>query len=249
MALIIRDSVGRRSANQRNDVIAVKARLIELGFHWLTLDALMDSKTINAIRLFQAIKNGLHPSNPTLNDGCIDVAGDTQHWLNAVNAPQWQVAPLGSWQEGFVTIALFEPQDVYSFGTNWLFEMLRAAGKQYHADYLSKNHNSVPLTLNEISPRYGGITPKHKGHESGLACNLQLPSSGGSAGGITYSDVIYDQNAMCAMLTVLRSQSQVTNIFFNDPDLVAMGLCTVLAGHDNHVHVEIQPPAREDALF
>jgi hypothetical protein len=48
---------------------------------------------------------------------------------------------------------------------------------------------------------------------------------------------------MHAMLTAFRAQPLVGRIFFNDPELVAEGLCAALAGHDGHAHVEITTPA------
>ncbi len=49
------------------------------------------------------------------------------------------------------------------------------------------------------------------------------------------------------MLEAVAAQPLVERVFFNDPDLVDAGLCTDLSGHDDHVHVEIEPPAISEA--
>ncbi|MBC7899597.1 MAG: hypothetical protein H7070_06040, partial [Saprospiraceae bacterium] len=46
------------------------------------------------------------------------------------------------------------------------------------------------------------------------------------------------------ILKALKAQSSVSNIYFNDPDLIAENLCSALGGHDNHIHFEVKPPAR-----
>lgn len=48
MALIINNSVGLGGVNEQADVIAVKTRLIELGFDWLSPDETMGPITIKA---------------------------------------------------------------------------------------------------------------------------------------------------------------------------------------------------------
>ena len=95
MPINIERSVGLGGANQPVDVIAVKSKLIELGFDWLTADAVMGPVTIKTIQLFQAIKNGFNRVGDPRNDGRVDVGGDTLKWLNASNAPRWQQMPAG----------------------------------------------------------------------------------------------------------------------------------------------------------
>lgn len=49
---------------------------------------------------------------------------------------------------------------------------------------------------------------------------------------------------MRAMLEALAAEPLFERTFFNDPALIAEGLCTRLSGHDDHAHVEIHPPVR-----
>jgi hypothetical protein len=50
---------------------------------------------------------------------------------------------------------------------------------------------------------------------------------------------------MRAALRAFRAQPLVTAIYFNNPTLIAEGLCAHLQGHDNHAHVHTSPPARQ----
>ena len=78
-------------------------------------------------------------------------------------------------------------------------------------------------------------------------CDTRLPRVGGRAGGITWEHAEYDQGAMREMLKALRDaevdgEKLVTEVYFNDPDLIKEGLCKHLSGHDDHLHITISPP-------
>ncbi len=75
-------------------------------------------------------------------------------------------------------------------------------------------------------------------------CDVKLPRTDGLAGGITYEDPPYDQAATRAILKAFKAQPLVTKLFFNDPVLIAEGLCEMQDAHDNHVHAQISPPQR-----
>ena len=48
---------------------------------------------------------------------------------------------------------------------------------------------------------------------------------------------------MRGQLRALRGHDLVDRVFFNDRVLVGEGLCDYLAGHGDHVHFQIVPPA------
>jgi N-acetylmuramoyl-L-alanine amidase len=237
----IKKSVGKSGDNREDDVYAVKERLIGLGFDWIKLDKKMDSKTIEAIKLFQTIIAG---KNSISGDGRIDVGKDTYLWLQTENAPRWQTMPAGSQTEGFFNYELSDQKDTHDFGTNWMANTIRSTAAYYRDNYLKTNSSAALFTVNDVSLAQGGNTPDHAGHEAGLACDLQLPKKDGKAGGITYQDSQYDQNAARAVLKALNAQSNVTTIYFNDPVMTKADLCRTAPGHDNHIHFEIKPPAR-----
>ncbi len=241
----IGDSVGKGGRNNEADVIAVKKRLRSLGFDWLTSDKNVDTKTVAAIKLFQTIIAG---KNSISGDGKIDVGKSTHLWLQAKNAPRWQTMPAGSQAEGFFNFELSDTADTHDFGTDWMADTIRSAGAHYRDNYLKANSSAALFTVNDVSLPRGGNTPDHSGHEAGLACDLQLPKTDGKAGGINLTKAAdrarFDRNAARAMLNALRAQALVTRIFLNDTDLIDEGLCARLAGHDDHIHFEVKPPAR-----
>lgn len=240
----IRKSVGFGGVNNSADVKAVKTRLIELGFGWLTADDVMGPTTVKTIKLFQAIKNGRNQVNIMGNDGRVDPNGDTHKWLNADNAPRWMQMPPGSEADGFHNHELAQTNDAHDFGTNWLADTLRAAGQAYKEDFLSVNPSAALLTLNDFSLPQGGDTPMHATHETGLACDIRLPRKNGQTGGIVVGQASYDRKAMRAMIIAFRKQTQASRVLLSDQILVAEGLCIAAQGHLNHAHFEVKPPAR-----
>lgn len=244
MPINIQNSVGSGGTNIPVDVIAVKTRLIELGFDWLAPDQVVGPLMIQTIKLFQAIKNGFNRVSDPRNDGRVDVGGDTLRWLQAVNAPRWQQMPPGSREEGFVNDNIADLSDQHDFGTNWLADTLRDAGTLYKADFLSLRPNAAVLTINDASLPRGGDTPVHATHESGLACDIRLPRRDGTVGGITVEATTYDRDAMRAMLKAFLAQSLASRVLLSDQTLVAEGLCRAAQGHLNHAHFEIKAPPR-----
>lgn len=240
-------SVGNGGANVAANVAAVQARLNQLGFTWPLADGsgVAGTRTIAAIRLFQAVKNGNQTIGVAQNDGRIDPNGDTHRWLEAGNAPRWQFMPAGSDAEGFVNIEVADPSDTHDFGTDWLARFIADAGAAYQADYRSAHSPSAPITINDASLPQGGNTPDHQGHETGLSCDLRLPRTDGTApGGTTVAHPRYDRAAARAMLQALAAQPLFHLAYLNDNVLIAAGLCIAQADHDDHIHVQIRPPAR-----
>jgi hypothetical protein len=142
----------------------------------------VDHLTIDTIKLFQTIKTGL---NTITGDGRVDVNGDTLKWLQASNAPRWQMMPAGSRAEGFVNDELADHSDHHDFGTNWLADTLRGAGAKYRDDFLSLHSDAAVRSINDSSLSRGGDTPAHATHESVLALDIRLPHKDGTVGGIT----------------------------------------------------------------
>ncbi len=245
--LVLQGSVGRNGANSADDVLAVKTRLVELGFTWLApITPTAGPIMIDAIRLFQAIKNGIDVVNSIKNDGLIEPEGSTIKWLRAKNCPRWVQMPPGSREEGYFNSEVADGSDNHDFGTSWLADTLQATGAAYRDDFLSTHPAASLLTINDTSRPRGGDTPAHAGHEAGLTCDIRLPRKDGGAGGIVVGNQQYDREAMRAMLRAFRQQPLSDRIFLNDSQLVSEGLCRPLSGHDNHAHFEIIPPLRVD---
>jgi len=240
-------SVGRGGRNLAGDVVAVKQQLLDLGFNWLRVNGSVDTGTVNAIKLFQAIANGRQhfSSRPGSGvDGRVDPNGFTHRWLQARNAPRWELMPIEG--EGFFNHERKDNRDNHDYGTSWMAQTLIAAGKTYQASYRKSRPQATRIVINDVSVPYGGDTPDHYGHETGLSCDLLLPHKNGNYGTISWTSSSYDRNAMRAMLKALRQQSLSTLIYFNDTQLIREGLCVRARAHDDHAHFEIKPPRRLD---
>jgi len=241
----IKKSVGLKGVNKSEDVVVIKKRLIELGFDWLTADEAIGPVTVDAIRLFQAIKNGFDTVKIIKNDGLINVDGDTHRWLQAANAPHWQKMPAGSKAQGFVNDEVTDTSDNHDFGTGWLAETLRETGASYRDDFLKTHSDTALLRINDASKPRGGDTSMHAGHQSGLVCDIRLPRKDGGVGGIEVTSPNYDRAAMRAIIKAFRKQKLADRVLLNDTTLIGERLCRPAAGHHDHAHFEIFPPVRE----
>ena len=243
--------------NKPEDVKAVKQRLRDLGFDWIPDTDKMDTLTIHTLKLFQAIVRDKDKVKiETGVDGIVDPNGFTHKWLKSDNAPKWMLMPASG--TGFKNYERVEQvQDDHDFGTDWLAETIKGAGKHYNTNYLAANASASLIVVNDSSRDCGRDTKDHKGHETGSMVDIRLPKKDGTAGGITVADGTYDRDAMRAIITAFHNQSNFQKARLNDATLaaekIAIGgverpLCVVDAGggtvHDNHLHVDIKPPAR-----
>ncbi|AFZ59968.1 glucosaminidase domain-containing protein [Anabaena cylindrica FACHB-243] len=238
-------SVGIGGVNKADDVKAVKGRLYELGYKWVgdPQSADRDRGLFDAIKLFQSIIVG---RSTVSGDGRVDVGEITHRWLQAANAPQWVLMPASDPDNGFVNGELAEIHDNHDFGTHWLADVIKAIAQDYQNSYRSTHPKAAPFAINDVSLPYGGDTPDHRGHETGMMCDVFLPKKNGNFGGIVWSSSEYDQDATRALLKSIRKQQLVRTgaVFFNDQQLIQEGLCTPLSGHSNHIHFEINAPLR-----
>jgi len=241
MSVNIKESVGENEAvNNPDDVKIVKQRFIELGFDFFPNNESVSSGLLIAIRLFQSIISG---SNTVSNiDGRIDVNQATHKFLESNLAPKWQLMPLQG--KGFTNYEATDMMDKHDYGTDWMSETIKEAGEHYHDNYLSNNERAALLTINDVSLNFGKNTEDHKGHETGLACDIRLPNKDGSSGGIARlsTNKRYDRNSMRAQLIALHEQPLFRRAFLNDNKLIHEGLCSWRNGHSNHAHFEINPP-------
>ncbi len=238
-------SVGIGGVNKADDVKPIKARLHELGYKWVgdPNSADRDRGLFDAIKLFQSIIAGRSTIN---GDGRVDVGGITHRWLQAANAPRWELMPKSNLDNGFVNGELEDTQDNHDFGTHWLADVIKVIAQDYQNSYRNTHPKAAPFAINDVSLPHGGDTPDHHGHETGMMCDVYLPKKNGAFGGIFWSSSEYDQDATRAILKSIRKQKlvKVGAVFFNDKKLIQEGLCTPMIGHDHHIHFEINPPLR-----
>lgn len=237
-------SVGVGGLNKKADIKAVKSRLHKLGYTWVgdpntdTRDRGLD----DAIRLFQSLIQG---ASNVVGDGRVDVGAITHRWLQAKNAPRWQIMPASDDSIGFVNFEREDTSDEHDFGTSWLHDAILSIAKDFQTSFRASNPSAAPFAINNVSLPHGGDTPAHAGHETGLMCDVLLPRKDGDFGGITWFRAEYDQRATRALIKSIRKNKLLRSVLFNDPDLIDEGLCSHTIGHDNHIHFEIDPPVRE----
>ncbi|MBD2561975.1 MULTISPECIES: glucosaminidase domain-containing protein [Nostoc] len=236
-------SVGIGGVNKADDVKAIKARLHELGYTWVgdPNRADIDRGLFDGIKLFQSIIAGRSTVN---GDGRVDVGGITHRWLQAANAPRWELMPKSDPVNGFVNGELEDTQDNHDFGTHWLADVIKKIAQDYQNSYRNTHPTAAPFAINDVSLPHGGDTPDHHGHETGMMCDIYLPKKNRYFGGIIWSSSEYDQDAARAILKSIQKQKLVRAVFFNDQQLIKEKLCVSLSGHDNHIHFEINPPVR-----
>ncbi|WP_058306282.1 hypothetical protein [Gracilibacillus massiliensis] len=231
-------SVGTNGVNDPEDIFCLKEHLFKLGYHWIQVNDQLDKDLTDIINLIQSMKAG---RNKVHGDGRVDVPGPTYDWLRAENAPRWLLMPEGD-QITFANIERAQEWDHHDYGTSWLDNTIQQAAVWYRDHYLQLYPEASPITINDVSLETGGNTPDHRGHETGLACDLRLPSIKGTApGGITIESKNYDRSAMRAMVSAFNIQPLTTAIYFNDRRLIEEGLCEYASHHDDHAHIEIKP--------
>jgi len=244
-------SVGHKGVNATADVLAVQMRLAQLGMYWVRLDGDMGEITKNAIRLFQAMKNGDEVVSDANQDGRVDVNGDTIRWMNAANAPRWGLMPTGGQALGFTNRdILAQPDDRYDWGSSWMGEVISAAGLDYLKSWINSpdgNANSDLLTINDVSLPQGDNNTDHAGHEAGMQADITLPSKDNTVGSTIANTANFDRDAMRAMLVALHNTGRIDAAYLNDPTLISEGLCTAHPDHDNHLHIALSPPPREES--
>lgn len=237
-------SVGSGGDNKPDDVQAVKQKLKDLGFDWVTVNTTSDSDLIRAIKLFQAIKNG-HRSFKASDDGLVSKDGATHDWLEATNAPKWvQLSADGPGYKNHDKTQNGGNGGGHDYGTEWAEETIKAAAAKYKADYLDSHEGAALIQINDVSKAKGGDTPNHKGHESGLDIDIRVPRTDGECG-TSCTASAYDRDAMRAILKAFEAQDRVTKIYFNDATLISEGLCKKVDGHSDHAHINLSPPARQ----
>ncbi|MEM8603114.1 MAG: peptidoglycan-binding domain-containing protein, partial [Cyanobacteria bacterium P01_H01_bin.121] len=154
-------SVGWNGQNNPNDVRALKQRLSDLGYNGINVSNSIDSATIDAIRLFQSIILGFQ--QVTGVDGRVDPGDSSYLWLQASNAPRWELMPAQG--EGFFNYERSDQSDNHDYGTNWMGQTLLSIGRTYQSRYRSQRPGAALFVTNNVSQPYGGDTPIHRGHE------------------------------------------------------------------------------------
>ena len=134
-----------------------------------------------------------------------------------------------------------------NWGTGSTVGALEAAA----AEFAVTGHGRV--AVGDLSFEHGGNIPGHVTHEVGLDMDLRLVRKAGNQClyGTTFRLATYDRAATRMLIQAIRAAapSHVKLIYFNDPVLVAEGLTTQYAGHDDHLHVRYCVPSYALAAY
>jgi penicillin-insensitive murein DD-endopeptidase len=118
------------------------------------------------------------------------------------------------------------------FGTQQTIDTITAVGRQWQL-----NMSTRPFGAGDISLKGGGSMPGHTtGHRLGKNVDLRPMRSDGRQAPVTWQDPAYDRAATQLLVNNFRAAPNCSRIFFNDPQITGV---TPLAGHDNHLHVEM----------
>lgn len=99
--------------------------------------------------------------------------------------------------------------------------------------------DATPIGVGHISRRDGSRFPPHKSHRKGVDVDIRPMRKDGKNLPVTIQSKMYDAEATRMVVNVIRAQSKVKLILFNDPKLVKAGLTQMYPNHSNHLHVRL----------
>lgn len=118
------------------------------------------------------------------------------------------------------------------FGTQATIDTLTDIGRQWQTNALT------PFGVGDISLQQGGPMPGHTtGHRIGRNVDLRPMRTDGQRKPVTWQHAEYSRELTQLLVDNFRAHANVTKIFFNDPQVTGV---QPLAGHDNHLHVEMK---------
>ncbi len=143
-------------------------------------------------------------------------------------------------------------QDPDGNGTAANWATAAAMGQLEAAVRSFTGHGQVPL--GDAGFEHGGDIPGHASHDVGMDIDIwpiRTDDAQCTAGRITWQSATYDRAATRALVQAVRAAApgHVKLIFFNDPDLIAEGLTTHYANHDNHLHVRYCERVHPSSLY
>ncbi|OQW77677.1 MAG: hypothetical protein BVN33_01205 [Proteobacteria bacterium ST_bin13] len=207
---------------QRDDTLSKIAK--RFGTTWQALKVLNNLADVNKIAPGQVLKlpaavDSNHPdlAKPTTSAGKIAPI-DTQ---------------LPSSGPGFV---IYNPDDAQGsdrYGTRGFVDALKALAASWSTT------GAAPISFGDMSRRNGTSFPPHKGHMSGREVDIRPFRKDGRNLPARWQDTAYDRLTTRRLVELIKQQQPNAQVFFNDPVLHDAGLVKPLAGHDNHLHLQI----------
>lgn len=196
--LKLEGSVGAKCDNKPVDILAVRKRFRELGYHLVLAPGRnADSDLIYTIKFFQTLVSGSSDREDINKEsGKIMPGKDTHKWLAAQNAPKW-VEIYGKsgtgWHSTFrsSTDSLLDVPELWAGGrkitfsggspytylnggfcTSWLKSAIDKVGTTYN----TARSIGPPIWIRDCSPKkYGSNAKGHGSHEMGCDADIRLP--------------------------------------------------------------------------
>lgn len=93
------------------------------------------------------------------------------------------------------------------------------------------------ISIGQVSRKNGGPMPPHKSHRLGVDVDIRPMRNDLKNLPVTFQDKAnYNRDLTWELIRMVRANAKVKLVLFNDPRLIAEGLCQPFAGHDNHLH-------------
>ena len=158
-----------------------------------------------------------------------------------------------AWHYAYPDLTNFCDQDPDGNGkANWATGAAIGQVEEAAAQFAALGRGKLPL--GDAGFEHGGTIPGHDSHDVGLDIDVwpvRTDSAQCTAGRITWQSATYDRAATRQLAQIIRAAApgHVKFILFNDPQLIAEGLTTQYANHDNHLHIRYCERVHPSSLY
>lgn len=118
------------------------------------------------------------------------------------------------------------------FGKPETIEALLKVGRLWHQQFPMAH-----ISIGHISRKNGAVFPPHKSHRLGVDIDVRPFRNDLQNLPCRFQDINYNRDLTRKLIVMIRANTKVKLILFNDPVLIAEGLCRYYNGHDNHLHI------------
>jgi penicillin-insensitive murein DD-endopeptidase len=216
-------SVGRKGVNRPEDVLAVQ-QLLNIAKAAIKEDRDCGRATISAIEDYQRNWTS-HP------DGRVDPTGTTWHKLSE--------GKLKIVRHGYVLLPQISGHGYYPYST---------ADRQYGTPAtvktlldvcrkFVKKFPNLKIGLGDMSFARGAVMSPHKTHRNGRNVDIRPLRTDGKQMPVAITDAEYSRERTKALVELLRSETNLKSILFNDAHIAGVAHWE---GHDNHLHVSMK---------
>lgn len=118
------------------------------------------------------------------------------------------------------------------FATQVVHDLLIKIAGMWH-----ELHPDHPISIGQLSHKGGGEFPPHHQHRLGVEADMRPLSKNGQDLVLNFNSAEYSQDLTSEFVKLLRANARMHRVFFNDPKLIAEGLTSHAAGHNDHLHL------------